>query len=141
MAVLELAAAPAGTGIIPLCHRQFPLEISILSSYGNHDVSRGATSSQFAGHELHLWSNMPEERPVALTQMIESWFAIWGATDTVLGAASVAGKTDLTLLAVPRQAISLGQPELTLPHGTDQLGQIALKKIAQEVVWLNEVVT
>ncbi len=84
---------------------------------------------------------MPEERPVALTQMTESWFPIGGATDPVFGAASVAGKTDLTLLAVSWQAISLGQPELTLLHRTDQLGQISLKKIAQETLRLNEVVT
>ena len=140
MAVLELATTSAGARIIPLRHRQLPLEISILSSCGNHDVSRGATSSQFPGHESHLWSDMPEERLVALAQIIESWFTIWGATDTILGTASVAGKTDPTLLAVSWQAISLGQPELTLPHRADQFVQISLNKIAEETIRLNEVV-
>jgi len=68
MVVLELAAASTGAGIIPLRHRQPPLEIGILSRSGNHDVGRWSTGSQFPGHELHLWSNMPEERPVALTE-------------------------------------------------------------------------
>jgi hypothetical protein len=100
VAVFEFATTSTWTGIIPPRHRQFPLEFSILPGYGNHNVGRMPTDSQFPDHEFYLRGNVFEECLVALTQVVKSWFTIWGMPDTILGATSVAGKTHSTFVTV-----------------------------------------
>ena len=130
MAAFELATASTGTGIIPPRHRQLSLKLSILPGYGNHSIGRGAAGSQFPGHEFHLRSNVPEERLVALTTVVESWFTTWAMPDTVLGATSVAGEKHGTFLTVSWQSIPLGQTELPLLRGPGQHSQVSLTYVA-----------
>lgn len=77
---------------------------------------------------------------VSLAQIIQSRFAVGGMGEAVLGALAVAGKKELTFLALAGQGILFHLSELELAVAVHHLDQCLLVYVAQFVFRKDEVV-
>ncbi len=138
MAFLVLQSAAARAGIVS---SRLEDQLGYLAVFGVfHDFSGSPATAQFMGHEAHGTVDVPEELPVAGTEIIKSRLSVRGFDKSVLGALAIADKPDRTAAAVLRQALELIPSELLLLGRASYTGHASLHYIAQKVSRLHKVI-
>ena len=88
------------------------LELSFF--YGFHDVGRSTFGQQFFFHIIHVRGYVLEELMVSFAQVVQSRLTVGCAGEAVFRAFTVAGKEELTFLALARKGVLFHLPELHL---------------------------
>ena len=141
MALLELAPAATGTGIVAASVGEATLQFLLLLREEVHNISGRSLSTQFCRHSLHWQINMGEESFVSLAQVVQAGLAVWRIQDTVLGTASVTDKAYRAFPTVAWKRIAFGLPELVLLLRIHHSQERSLLQVSKFVVRFDKVVT
>ena len=134
MALLPLAAAAAGAGIVAPAPR-------VLGGDDLHQLGRSAAGGEQLGHDRHRLLDMVEERLVARAEVVLAGLAVGRDGEAVLRAAAVAGPADVAVEAVLRQRVSLVLPEPDAGAAEETRSSIrCVPDVPEQVAGLDEVV-